>query len=135
MKREIKVVHEEDIIPTIFSGRESARLITKERENSEMVSLHIVSVPAPSMGGEVCYPENDELLYFIEGEGKLIWEDKFHDCRPGTAVYIPKGCKYRMFIKKDSKILCVLAPPRLRSEWAKRDNLILLEPENAVKEK
>lgn len=135
MEKEIKVVHEEDIIPSIFSDRQSARLITKEREYSETASLHICRILAPLMSDEIFYPDNDELMYLIEGEAQLIYGDKLQDCKPGTAIYVPKGCKYHMFVKKDSKLLVIIAPPRLRSEWAERVNLILLEPENALREK
>jgi len=135
VKKEFKLVHEEDVIPTIFANRQSARLITKERENSEMLSLHICWHPAPQTTPEVHYTKNDEIMYLMEGEGQLISGDKAYDWKPGAAAYIPQGHRYYIIAKKDMKILIIITPPRLRSEWAKRKDLILLEPENALKEK
>ncbi len=141
MKKTVKVVYEEDIIPTIFETRSSKRLITKERENSEVCSFHIVtSTILGASPYEVVYPDNDEILYILEGKGTLIANDQGYDMRPGTAIYIPKGCGYRMIRETPLKIACVIAPPRLRSDWAaKRDPshkvLVLLEPEDAVRKK
>ena len=141
MEKKIKLVYEEDIIPTKFRHRDTTRLITKERESSERCSLHICTIPAPFTSDpvkpgtrEVVYDE-DELLYIIEGEGTMIFDGEAHDFGPGTAVYIPAGCKYYQQAKKDLKVLVVIAPSRLRSQWVNRPDLLLLEPEDAVKKK
>jgi mannose-6-phosphate isomerase-like protein (cupin superfamily) len=131
MEKKIKIVYEEDIIPSKFRLRDTARLITKERENSDLCSLHVCTIPAPFTSPEIVY-EEDEILYLIEGEGTMIFDGKAHDFRPGTAVFIPKGCKYTQQARKDLKVLVIIAPPRLRSQWAGRPDLILLEPEDAV---
>jgi mannose-6-phosphate isomerase-like protein (cupin superfamily) len=134
MNKRIKIVHEQDIIPTKFQLRDSARLITKEREQSDLVSLHICTVPAPFESPEISYKE-DELMYVIEGEGVMVFDGETHDFRPGTAMYIPAGCKYHQRATSDLKLLIIIAPPRLRSQWAQRDDLVSLEPEDALKDK
>ena len=134
MKKKIRLVHEQDIIPTKFQLRDSARLITKEREHSELVSLHVCTVPAPFSSPEIIY-KDDELMYVIEGEGTMVFDGETHEFRPGTAMYIPAGCSYHQHATKDLKLLIIIAPPRLRSQWAKRPDLISLEPEDAVSKK
>ena len=141
MEKKIRMVHEDDVIPTIFRHRETKRLITQEREGSERCSLHICTIPAPFTSdpvkpgiSEVVY-EEDELLYIIEGEGTMIFDGEAHEFGPGTTVYIPAGCKYYQKARKDLKVLVVIAPPRLRAQWANRSDLLLLEPENAVKKR
>lgn len=133
MKKEIRAVHEDDVISTVFEGRRTARLITKEREGCAPCSFHICYIDRPVMSGTVVYPKNDEIIYMVEGLGRMYWEDKRLDFVPGTAVYIPAGCSYRQEILKPSKIVVIIAPPRLRKEWAPRPDLIQLEPENALK--
>lgn len=135
MKKEICVIHENDVIASVFEGRTSARLITKEREKSEMMSFHICKMDRPVMSSGVLYPKNDEIIYLVEGRGRMYWEDKRVDFTPGTAVYIPSGCGYRQEILEPSKIVVIIAPPRLRTEWTKRPDLVQLEPENALVKK
>ena len=139
MEKKIRMIHEDDVIPTIFRHRETKRLITPEREGSERCSLHICTIPAPFTSdpvkpgvSEVVY-EEDELLYIIEGQGTMIFDGEAHEFGPGTAIHIPAGCKYYQKASKDLKVLVVIAPPRLRLQWANRSDLLLLEPEDAVK--
>ena len=139
MEKKIKIVHEDNIIPTKFRHRDTQRLITREREGSERCSMHICTIPAPFTSdpvkpgtSEVVY-DQAEILYLIEGEGTMIFDGEAHDFRPGTAIYIPAGCKYFQQAKKDLKVLVVIAPPRMREDWANRPDLLLLEPEDAVK--
>lgn len=143
MEKKIKLVREEDIIPTIFERRTSARLITKEREGSEYCSLHICRNHAFSQWTkDVKYPDADEIIYNIMGEAELIFDGEVHDFPIGAAMYIPMGQTYRMLCKTDGVVLVVKAPPTLRSEWAtrvegnpQRQDLVLLEPEDAVRKK
>jgi len=141
MEKKIRIVHEEDIIPTKFRHRDTARLITPEREGSTHCSVHICTIPAPFTSdpvkpgvSEIVY-EEDEILYLLEGEGTMIFDGKAHEFKPGTAVYIPAGCKYIQQARKDLKVLVIIAPSRQRSQWANRPDLILLEPEDAVRKK
>jgi mannose-6-phosphate isomerase-like protein (cupin superfamily) len=132
MEKRIRLVHEQDIIPTRFKDRDSARLITREREHSDLLSLHICTVPAPFSSPEISYKE-DELMYVLEGEGTMEFDGETCEFRSGTAMYIPAGCSYRQKAAKDLKLLIIIAPPRLRSQWAKRADLVSLEPEDAVR--
>ena len=136
MEKEIKLVYEEDIIPTHFGTRTSARIITKEREDSDALSIHLVKGRAePLWSEDIFYPNNDEYLYSLEGDGQILFGGKCYDFRPGTAVFIPKGCKYRMLSGTEHKVLVIMTPPRLRAEWVKNPKVILLEPEDAVRKK
>lgn len=127
MKKEIKIVHETDVEPTIFETRESKRLITKEREGCERLSFHIIKGWAFGKRGPVSYPDNDEILYMLEGDTTIFWKDKMAPLKPGTAVYIPAGCEYYMLNRSTYKIIAVLSPPRLREEWRGRKDLVKLE--------
>ena len=132
MPIEDKMVYEEDIIPTIFKDRRVKRLTTPERENSQKVSIHMFTVSAPCTSDEVCDSDHDIGWYVIEGEGEMIYDGEIHPFIPGTAVYIPKGCKYHLIATTNLKIYEVSKPPVRRSDWANRKDLVMLEPEDAV---
>jgi mannose-6-phosphate isomerase-like protein (cupin superfamily) len=132
MSKKIRLIHEQDVIPTRFNDRDSARLVTPEREGCDHLSLHICTVPAPFSSPEISYTE-DEIMYVIEGEGTMHFDGEVQPFRPGTAMYIPAGCSYRQQASTDLKLVIIIAPPRLRSQWAKRRDLVSLEPEDALR--
>lgn len=140
MEKKIKMVHESEVIPTIFEDRDSARLITQERDGSEF-SLHICTIPGfQRYNYEVIYRDRDELLYLISGQGKMIFSGEDHDFRPGAAFFMPAGGTFKQEAKTELKIIVVMSPPRLRSDWeAKKvpshQSLMLLEPEDAIRKK
>lgn len=128
MDKTIRVVYEDDIEPTIFKNRETKRLITLEREQSEHMSFHVCTAFQLGLSPVISYPSNDEILYFLEdGESRIIWEDNCVQLRKGSAVYIPAGCKYQIHSTRVHKTVVVIAPPRLREEWAGRPDLMRLE--------
>ena len=65
----IIVKDRDSVEPTIFKDRESRRVISPERDNSKKMSLHEIIRHESSVSYEVKYPENDEILYILEGEG------------------------------------------------------------------
>ena len=77
--------------------------------------------------------DEDEILYLIEAEGPMIFDGGADEFTPGTAVYIPAGWTCIQQAKKDLKVLVIIAPPRQRTQRAKRPDLILLEPEDAIR--
>lgn len=115
----------ESVEPTIFTGRESRRIITPEEDNSTRVSLHRIHRWA-GISNEVRYPKNDEILYILEGEGYIIEEGEKHPIKAGTAIFIPEDTMYRIFNSGDLKMLAVLAPARYRDEWKERKDLVIL---------
>lgn len=128
MAKEVKWVHEDEVIPTVFVDRKTRRLITQEREGSEKVSFHIIT--ADQVGDSPLFDHgNDEILYVIRGNVTLLWNGASADLRPGSAIYLPAGTAYRIRYKGPVKIAAVLSPPRFRSEWAGRPDVVQLEPE------
>lgn len=117
-----------DVEPTIFKGRESRRLFSPERDNSNKMSLHKVHRWAGISSGETKYAKNDEILYILEGEGYVFEGEKSYPLRPGSCVFIPANTGYRIYNPSDLRLLAILSPPRYRDEWKERPDLVQLEP-------
>jgi mannose-6-phosphate isomerase-like protein (cupin superfamily) len=122
----ISIRHWEDTDPTLFTGRESRRIITPEREEASRFSVHRIYRYA-GLSNEISYAANDEALYIIEGEGYILEHDKKTPIRPGSCVFIPAGEKYKIFNVVPLVMIAVLAPPRYREEWKDRRDLVHLE--------
>ncbi len=123
----IKIRHCDEVEPTLFLGRETRRLITPERDKSMRVSVHKIHRYA-GFSDEIRYPNNDEILYVIEGEGFIIEGDQKTPIRSGSCIFIPEGGTYRIFNVVPLQMIAVLSPPRYRDEWKDRKNLVHLEP-------
>lgn len=141
MKRKISLVHESNVIPTYFAGRESARIITKEREGSENFSVHInwIRPRTQWLAQYAFYPDADEIVYLLEGDCYALINDEVKKWPVGAAIYIPAGSKWKVRPDTPAKVLVVKAPPTLRSEFVTRTedhahlkDLIKIEPENAL---
>lgn len=144
MAKKISLVHEKDVIPTYFAGRESVRMITKEREGSEHFSVHMnwIRPRTQWLSQFAYYPDADELVYLLEGDVQVLINDEVRKWPVGAAIYIPAGCRWKVRPNTDARVLVVKAPPTLRSEFATRTkdhphltDLVQIEPENALKNK
>lgn len=142
IKKSICLIHEDDVIPTYFTGRESARMITQEREGSEHFSVHMNWIrPRDQWSSQFAYyPNADEVVLLLEGEAEVLINDEICKWPVGAAIFIPAGCKWTPRPITNIKVLVVKAPPTLRSEFATRKSdhkflkdLVKIEPENALK--
>ena len=131
MDKKVYMVREEDVQPSIFENGTCTRLITKERENTTHVSFSIYHLEAGPWGREIGYPDKDEALYLIKGEAELAFSGRLYDWPVGACLYIPRGENYRLHPKTDLVFAVIQSPPVTRSEWARRPDLVVLEPENA----
>jgi mannose-6-phosphate isomerase-like protein (cupin superfamily) len=122
----VVIRHSDEVEPTLFIGRQSKRLITPERDDSKLVSVHLIHRYA-GLSNEIRYPKNDEVLYILDGEGFVIVGDEKTAIKPGTCIFTPAGETIRLFNVVELKMIAVLSPPRYRNEWKDRKDLIHLE--------
>ncbi len=131
MDKMVYMVREEDVMPSIFENGTCTRLITRERENTTHVSFAINRVDAGPWGGDISHPDKDEALYLIEGEAELAFGGRLYDWPVGACLYVPQGESYRLHPKTDLVFAEIQSPPAMRSDWARRPDLVVLEPEDA----
>lgn len=123
---------EESVEPTLFQGRESRRLISPERDGSQRMSLHKIYRFSRGLGKPNLYAENDEILYFLEGEGYIYEGDERMPFKAGMAAFIPANTSYQIYSKNDLQMLAILSPPRYRDEWKSREDMVKLEEPTKV---
>ena len=111
MGKEVKVVKLSQIKPRpLEKGGEDVFLITKWREHSDKATLGIATLDAGMDFPDVCYEENDEILYQLEGDATITWKDGKVEFHPGMAIYIPMGTKFRYECHNKNKHIVVWAP-------------------------
>jgi len=112
MAKGIKVVKISDIEPKVFDEGlcKIVGLITKGREHSENVSVHIAMLEAEFDDPACLYEESDEILYQLEGDATITWEGGKIEFHPGMVVCIPKGTEFRYKCHNKNKHIVVWAP-------------------------
>ena len=132
MEKKIHLVHEDHVTPTVLENGTCARLVTNEREKSEYVSLHLSRLQPSTWSKEIMSQKADEAIYLISGEAEVVFDGQLHQWPVGGCLYIPVGQKYRFHAKTHLLMAVIKSPPMLRSDFAEAEDLVVLEPEDAL---
>ena len=111
---EIKFIHENDIKGLSLPGRVSKILIGPKTVRSENLSFGItVMSPKTIQSPPHAHPEEDEIIYVINGEGVITSGKESAKIYPGIAMYIPAGVMHNIENKSDCemKLTCCFHPP------------------------
>ena len=87
-------------------------LLSKRDDRADSTCI-VVRCPQGSEIEEHAHPEQDDIIYVLEGEATMWIEglDEFK-LEPGTFVNVPKGRRHRTYdVKKDLLIYDVFSPP------------------------
>lgn len=82
-------------------------------ENGKHTQVVIMSIPPGGEIGEEVHPDNDQVLFLVEGEGKVVLDDKEEPYKKGDIVLVVAGTKHN-FVNTGSdnlKIITTYSPP------------------------
>lgn len=82
-------------------------------QTGEKGQLVLMSIPVGGEIGMETHPENDQLLFFVEGTGEAIVNDEAQTVNEDEMVYIPAGT-FHNFVNRGQvalKLYTVYAPP------------------------
>ena len=73
----------------------------------------IMSIPADGEIGLEAHPDNDQVLYLIEGSGKVILNGKESTFETGDLVLVKAGVKHNFITvgEEPMKIITIYSPP------------------------
>lgn len=110
----MKIIHERDVEEKHVPGRH-LRWIAADGEglDPEFCSSCVMRVePGQTVQPAHSHPEGEELIYIIEGEGKVFVDGIIKPMKAGTAVLFEKGSVHmvRNSGDKEMKVVCFFAP-------------------------
>lgn len=110
----MKIIHETDVPEKAVPGR-FLRWIAKDGEglDPEFCSCCVMRVePGSTVTPAHCHPDGEELIYIMEGEGKVYVDGIIKPMVAGTAVLFEKGSKHmvRNSGTEPMKVICFFAP-------------------------
>lgn len=82
-------------------------------ENGKHTQVVIMSISAGGEIGEETHPDNDQVLFLVEGEGKVILNGGEADYKTGDIVLVNAGTKHNFINtgQNDLKIITTYSPP------------------------
>lgn len=85
----------------------------KVLETGEHLQIVIMSIPIGGEIGEESHPGTDQILYCLDGKGKVVLENQEDVFERHDMILVRKGVKHN-FINTDSKemkIITIYSPP------------------------
>ncbi|MFZ3109288.1 MAG: cupin domain-containing protein [Rectinemataceae bacterium] len=96
--------------------RASWILISEKTVGSQNLALGVNETEPGSMVPEHRHETEEEVMLFLEGEGKFITEDQEIDLKPGICVYNPPGALHKIVNTGTTKLKFVwVYAPQLKS--------------------
>ena len=89
------------------------KTLLSKRDDGADATCIVVRCPRGSQIEDHAHPEQDDIIYVLEGEATMWIEGmKEFKLEPGTFVSVPKGRRHRTYdVKKDLLIYDVFSPP------------------------
>jgi quercetin dioxygenase-like cupin family protein len=109
----VKHIDETTEEPHPFLKGVSMKTLLSKRDNGANATCIVVRCPVGSEIEEHTHPEQDDIIYVLEGEATM-WMEGMEEFKlsPGTFVNVPKGRRHRTYdVKEDLIIYDVFTPP------------------------
>lgn len=87
------------------------RRVLENGQHTQVVIMNIA--PGEDIGMEV-HPDNDQVLYFVAGEGKAVLDGEEADIKEGDIILVNAGTEHNFMNTSDAedlKIITTYSPP------------------------
>jgi quercetin dioxygenase-like cupin family protein len=108
------VIHEDDVERLKKTGRDVRWLINSKNTGSKYLSVLLIEVPVGSTVKPAhSHPDGEEVIYIIEGKGRVWIDGQVSDVGIGNAVLFPQGSVHMLQNcgTEEMKVICFYAPP------------------------
>jgi mannose-6-phosphate isomerase-like protein (cupin superfamily) len=81
--------------------------------NTENLLLGITEIKSGNKTPVHKHEDSEEVIYVINGEGKIYFTDFENNIYPGSVTYIPKNKEHSLEATGDGKLklICIFSPP------------------------
>ena len=110
----VPLIHEEDVPEQDLPGRAMRWMVTGDNLGAQHLSMCVIRVaPGERVRPAHCHPNGEELIYIVNGSGRVMVDGEVGPVKAGTAVLFPVG-KVHMLQNtgnEEMKVVCFFAPP------------------------
>ncbi|MEO8735260.1 MAG: cupin domain-containing protein [Edaphobacter sp.] len=110
----LPIVDENSIEALELPGRNLRWIITKENTNAEHCTMCMIEVaPGETVRPAHSHPNGEEVIYIIQGSGRVMIDGIVEPVHQGCAVLFPQGSIHMLQNSgdKEMKVACFFAPP------------------------
>jgi len=110
----LPIVDENSIEAIDLPGRRLRWIVTKENTNAQHCTMCVIQVqPGQSVRPAHSHPNGEEVIYIVQGSGRVMIEGVVEPVQEGCAVLFPQGSIHMLQNTGDTvmKVACFFAPP------------------------
>jgi quercetin dioxygenase-like cupin family protein len=110
----LPIVDETTIEALNLPGRNLRWIITKDNVNAQYCTMCMIEVePGQTVRPAHSHPNGEEVIYIIQGSGRVMIDGTVEPVKMGCAVLFPQGSIHMLQNSGDvlMKVACFFAPP------------------------
>jgi quercetin dioxygenase-like cupin family protein len=110
----VPAIHEDDAEALGLPGRELRWLVASTAIPANHCSACVIRVaPGDRVKPAHSHPNGEEVIYIIQGSGRVLVGGEVRPVRAGTAVLFPQGVVHMLHNTggEEMKVVCFFAPP------------------------
>ncbi len=106
----IEIVNLKDVAPVDEGGALTRALFTRE-QGSNRIDFLQAELPQGYVTEDAVYPDQDEIVYMLSGEGEIIMEGNKRTVGPGSCFFVPQNTTYSFKLTKGpAEVIAVFSP-------------------------
>lgn len=110
----LPIVDENSVEAIDLPGRLLRWVVTKENTNAQHCTMCVIQVqPGQTVRPAHSHPNGEEVIYIVQGSGRVMIEGVVEPVHEGCAVLFPQGSIHMLQNTGDTvmKVACFFAPP------------------------
>jgi len=110
----LPIVDETSIEALDLPGRDLRWLVTQESTGAKHCTMCVIEVqPGQTVRPAHSHPNSEEVIYILQGSGRVMIDGVVEPVKAGCAVLFPKGAIHMLRNSGDElmKVACFFAPP------------------------
>lgn len=110
----VPALHESDAAELDLPGRRLRWVVSKDGIPAKYCSACVIRVaPGERVRPAHSHPNGEEVIYIVEGTGRVLVAGEVESVRPGSIVLFPQGAPHMLHNSGDveMKVVCFFAPP------------------------
>jgi quercetin dioxygenase-like cupin family protein len=110
----LPIVDENNVEAIELPGRRLRWLVTKDNTNAQHCTMCVIQIqPGETVRPAHSHPNGEEVIYILQGSGRVMIEGVVEAVHAGSAVLFPQGKIHMLQNTGDGemKVACFFAPP------------------------
>lgn len=110
----LPIIDENSIEALDLPGRRLRWVVTNENTNAQHCTMCVIQVqPGQTVRPAHSHPNGEEVIYIVQGSGRVMIDGEVGSVSEGAAVLFPQGSIHMLQNSGDKvmKVACFFAPP------------------------